>query len=299
MKKIVIALAATTLVLSACSKEEATPTAPTTNTPTPTPAPTPTAPSTGVVASGSVVSVDYTLTVDGKVVETSMQSAAEAAGLFQSGATYQPLQFQVGAGNMIKGFDDGVLGMKAGEKKTITVSPENGYGTGPVQNTVLKAQIAPTFTINQDVKQLEDTVTEVVAISQLGEEGKDLTVGKVITGGNGVTAEVLSIEGENATLKIENAINPFYKKERKVGSTSQQGNYIYTIKSIVGTGVTIDVINNSSPFAGKDFAPGVEADTPAGKVKIVSIDGDNVVIDFTHPLAGKTLTFDVEVKEVR
>ena len=42
-----------------------------------------------------------------------------------------PIPFTAGSGQMIKGFDEGVLGMKKGEEKTIIILPEEGYGTDP------------------------------------------------------------------------------------------------------------------------------------------------------------------------
>jgi FKBP-type peptidyl-prolyl cis-trans isomerase SlyD len=54
---------------------------------------------------------------------------------------------------------------------------------------------------------------------------------------------------------------------------------------------------------GVEIAPGVElqADTPDGPLSfvVVAVEGDEVVLDANHPLAGKTLTFDVEVLDVR
>ena len=41
---------------------------------------------------------------------------------------YKPLTFTVGAGQMIKGFDEGVVGMKVGEEKTLEIPPEEAYG---------------------------------------------------------------------------------------------------------------------------------------------------------------------------
>ncbi|RNI35189.1 peptidylprolyl isomerase [Hanamia caeni] len=47
---------------------------------------------------------------------------------FDSSEGREPLAFTVGAGQMIKGFDDAIPGMEPGEKKTITIAPENAYG---------------------------------------------------------------------------------------------------------------------------------------------------------------------------
>jgi peptidylprolyl isomerase len=47
---------------------------------------------------------------------------------FDSSEGRQPLEFEVGTGMVIKGFDDGVTGMKIGEKKTINIPADNAYG---------------------------------------------------------------------------------------------------------------------------------------------------------------------------
>ena len=52
---------------------------------------------------------------------------------FDSSEGRAPLSFTVGAGQMIKGFDDAIPGMKVGEKKTINIAPENAYGEKNVE----------------------------------------------------------------------------------------------------------------------------------------------------------------------
>jgi FKBP-type peptidyl-prolyl cis-trans isomerase 2 len=47
---------------------------------------------------------------------------------FDSSEGRDPLEFEVGAGAVIKGFDDGVTGMSVGQKKTIEIPVDDAYG---------------------------------------------------------------------------------------------------------------------------------------------------------------------------
>jgi peptidylprolyl isomerase len=47
---------------------------------------------------------------------------------FDSSAGREPLSFTVGAGQMIKGFDAAIPGMKVGDKKVINIPAAEGYG---------------------------------------------------------------------------------------------------------------------------------------------------------------------------
>ena len=47
---------------------------------------------------------------------------------FDSSSGRDPLEFQVGNGDVIKGFDDGVTGMQVGDKKTVHIPAEEAYG---------------------------------------------------------------------------------------------------------------------------------------------------------------------------
>ncbi len=80
------------------------------------------------VESGDTISVDYIGRLDtGKVFDTSLKDEAVKAEL-PLRPSYEPLKFTAGAGQMIKGFDDAVIGMKVGDEKTITIPPAQAYG---------------------------------------------------------------------------------------------------------------------------------------------------------------------------
>lgn len=47
---------------------------------------------------------------------------------FDSSEGREPLAFTAGGGQVIKGFDDAVIGMQVGEKKTVNIPVEHAYG---------------------------------------------------------------------------------------------------------------------------------------------------------------------------
>ena len=68
------------------------------------------------VVDGSKVKVEYIARLaDGTVVDKSEKN--------------EPLEFTVGSGDMIEGFDEAVRGMKLNEEKIVRVPPEKAYGT--------------------------------------------------------------------------------------------------------------------------------------------------------------------------
>ncbi len=120
----------------------------------------------GIVKDGSLVSVYYTLRVDNKdekeVKDTNVEAVAKENNLYKTGAKYEPLPVLIGSNQVVKGFEDGLMGMKKGEKKSIVVPAEKGYGKDTITQTIDKKQIAPEFTFTQTRKALEDTIVDTI-----------------------------------------------------------------------------------------------------------------------------------------
>lgn len=80
---------------------------------------------------------------EGLGAETGDVVVVHYTGTFQSGEEFDssrragrdPFQFTLGAGHVISGWDEGVVGMKVGGKRRLIVPPELGYGPedyGPI-----------------------------------------------------------------------------------------------------------------------------------------------------------------------
>lgn len=259
---------------------------------------------TGSAKTGSLVTLNYTLRTDsatGPIQETTLESVAQANGLYKTGSTYQPFQVVLGQNQVIVGFESGLMGVKKGEKKIIKVIPAEGYGKPVV---IPKEQIAPEFTITRDKKVFDNVLTETIEKSQFPADMQAMIttakVGDTLTGANNAIAKVTAVSSGSVTLAIENIGNPFYNKELKVGAVSTSTGADFKIVSMEGTGITLQITNKQSPFYGKTFAVGESATPENGnKITVTAIDDSSVTILADHPFMAKDLYFDIEIVDIQ
>jgi peptidylprolyl isomerase len=65
---------------------------------------------------------------DGDRVRVSYVGRFADGTVFDSSEGHEPLEFTIGAGEVIAGFDAAVTGLLVGERRAVEVSPEDGYG---------------------------------------------------------------------------------------------------------------------------------------------------------------------------
>jgi len=123
------------------------------------------------VQNGVVVSMEYTLKIDGEVIDSSQGQ--------------DPLEFLTGHGNIISGLEREMIGMKIGDSKNVVVAPADGYG-------------------EYDEEAYLDVPSKQFPKEMKVEEGLELTVRD--DSGQARYARVETVEGETVRLNFNHPL---------------------------------------------------------------------------------------------
>ena len=113
---------------------------------------------------------------EGSKVKLHYTGKFEDQNVFDSSVGREPLEFTVGEGMLIPGFERGVIGMEPGATKTIEIEPENGYG------------------------ELREDLLQEVSTSQLPEGVKVGDVLSAETPAGPINVVVREVNGDKATV---------------------------------------------------------------------------------------------------
>jgi peptidylprolyl isomerase len=105
--------------------------------------------------------------------------------VFDSSEGRMPLEVQMGAGRLIKGFEDSLIGMSLKEKKTFTLAPEEAYGP-------------------RDENMMHNFPLSEVPPGVVPEIGQ--IIGLQTQDGRQVPAKVAQIDNENVTLDLNHPL---------------------------------------------------------------------------------------------
>lgn len=110
-----------------------------------------------IAEAGDVIVINYS----GK-----LENGTEFDSSYKRG---QPFVFQVGVGQVIKGWDEGLIGAKRGDKKTLTITPDKGYGAEDVKGQDGKVVIPKNSTLVFDV-EVVDVISKADAERMMAEQ---------------------------------------------------------------------------------------------------------------------------------
>ncbi len=80
------------------------------------------------VKNGDFIRIDYTESADGQVVATTDKGVAEIRGIFSEDIQYGPHLIVIGAGQIVKGFEEDLIGKEIGYTGKVEIAPENAFG---------------------------------------------------------------------------------------------------------------------------------------------------------------------------
>ena len=252
-----------------------------------------------IVANGDTVKVNYVgkITVGGveRVFDTSLSSVAYNTSIPKSlsftlrdNSSYTPLQFTVGGGTLITGFNNAVIGMKVGDTKDAVLSPAQAYGNSDPSKIT-------TFNLNET-----KSIYESMTFSQFNARYNLTAVaGMTITDPVYKWPVVVLIADSAAdNVKVQNA--PVQGQNYLIYHNASQ--------SAAGWNITVTSVNTSVSAAGQIILHHDISETDTGMIRGVDQTGTTFILDnvntvpgtlwtaqrnYNSELVGKTLTFTI------
>lgn len=111
---------------------------------------------------GSLILIDYTAKVKdtNEVFETTIAEEAKKHNLYQENIKYQPKLVSVGESWVIKGLDEALVNAKPGDKLTVDVTPDKGFG----ERDPGKVRMIPLRKLGEDAEKV--SVGDTIEVDQ-------------------------------------------------------------------------------------------------------------------------------------
>lgn len=247
---------------------------------------------------GDTVTIDYILYLNGSVYNTNIEKVAKDNNISENNT--KPISFKVGEGKVVRGLEEGVIGMKLGESKNLTVPPEKAFQVDPtliktiprIEKIQTTRTLAKNFEIGADIFDFQFGSHKVGDIVQFPDTN--------------INATIKNISSSNVflyfNLKVGDIISAAPFKERVISIDENN----LTLKSDVKKGETIKWsawnttvvdVDSENMTLSHNYIPDTKIRTADGVLKVHFNDTD-ITMDLNNELAGKTLIYDVTIKGI-
>lgn len=236
---------------------------------------------------GDTVYIDYIgyFQNDNLVFDTSLQSVAKdnatypKASSFSWRATYSSLNFVIGDGSVIKGFDEGVRGLTQGQTTTVVVPQNIGYG--PADATKIHTYpLIQTLPVHVTMNQTEFTSyyqEPVVSNTNVSDPIYGWSVQVSILNG------FVQLTNSPYPAQVLHPYKAWTAVVLSVDDAANNGTGLITIQNHLDPS-DVDKIGGSAPVAGEFYLSAVDLTAgPSG----------TYTLDFNKQVVGRTLVFQV------
>lgn len=245
-----------------------------------------------VVAVGQTIKVNYIgKLLDGRVFDTSLITVANDDAAYpktlsftkRSNSSYTPLSFEVGAGRMIAGFDEAVVGMKVGESKTVTLTPDEAYGDMDPSKLV-------TFQLTEEVPLLLTFTASTFKAEYGVDAAQGLTVADPMYGWDATVYEY-DEQADRVTVKNVPTLNALYH----IYGTGSVG---WDVK-VTGIDSNADLITLQHQLDEGD-SDMIKGSDGTSTFFIIDVDEDSgtAVRNYNTELLGKSLVFTITIVSI-
>jgi FKBP-type peptidyl-prolyl cis-trans isomerase 2 len=258
-------------------------------------------PTSKTVQVGDTVDVNYIgKLADGRVFDTSLYDVAINNALYPKSvsfalrpqANYTTLSFTVGAGQLISGFDTGVVGMVVGQTKTLVIPPERAYGYP-------SSSLMVSFALTQDIPVYE-TLNNTLFESRFNTTAVQGTTVRDLTWGWDVN--VLQVNSQSDVILTQNmpTTGQILTVFGNPDASSPTGWHVevVSIDTAANHGTGIIKVHHLITAADSGMVKGTDRRGNNFILDHVDITNGTAVMDYNSELRGQTLYFTVTIVSV-
>lgn len=254
-----------------------------------------------IAEQGDVVAFDYILRVQGeeRAFDTTIQDVAIAENIFSPEKTYVPLEVTVGpqSSGLLKDFDAALVGMREGDSKSITLEPTKAYGER-IENLTRAAEL------NYSAPRVQEKpLAEFTAAYGQVKENDSIKVGFWNVLVKNVSNESVTFSNEPSegqpfsiryfTIPLNTAATSVVYIEHVSAKITAVGNETFSYSVNVEKGERYTARRPTISVETGEVMLG--SSTP---ISVSEVNETHAVFDFNNPLAGKTLEFQIFMKNV-
>ncbi len=224
------------------------------------------------VENGDIVSINYIVRdANGTIYDTSYPELAPESESFNPEGRYAPLTFEVGTEKVIRGLDQGVLGMREKEERFLSINPNLGYGKVNMDLVHVVSSVTSLPRIqNISIQRFMDSIDMKPIVGlKYNFSGENSTIVFPIT--------VLDIQGSNVVIRFDQVENMSFK----------------SVFGMARIDFGDDLFNLTVNPELKRYT------TRYGVGKVIDINDSMFTIDYNHELAGKEIFITAQLVELK